>query len=168
MAGFPDFYFRGCRERNFLTTSKYPKPAHPRAFKPFIPKDCEPVDLDTSISWDKNNDGLDLCISVESKRDDFGNIKHGILKLSYPETMSHLKADGFENQVILNDELDPNSKNQYHGNIRFRKEFFYIELPDGSIGVDKNKLNLACLCFVDSQVDYIRRNAYDPEYTKDF
>ena len=77
-----------------------------------------------------------------------------------------MKVNGFENQVVLNEELDPDSENQYHGNIHFRKEFFYKEQPDGSIGIDKPKLKQACLCFVDSQADYIPRKSYDPDYER--
>lgn len=169
MEEFPEFYFRGCRESNYIKSSKYPKPASPKAFFPPLPKSGEdPSDLDTSISWDKNNDGLVHFIEVESKRENFGNIRHGISKLSYPDTLNHLKKDGFSNMVKMNDELDPNSQNKYHGNIRFLKDHFFTRLPDGSVGPDKIKLNLACQCFVDSQVEYIRRKDYDPNYDKDF
>ena len=167
MDKFPEFYFRGCRERNHIKPSKLPKPASPMAFFPPLPKTDEQVDLDSSISWDKNGNGLEYFIAIEREREDYGNIKYGIFKLSYPDTTFHLEKEGYKNQIILNEELDPNSNNDYHGNIRFRKEFFYTIRPDGSIGVDKPKLKQACFCFVDSQVEYIRRKEYDSEYDKE-
>lgn len=159
MTDFSDSFFRGLRFRRFHSQDRIP-PLRPDAFIPpgFNKGVPESEHLETSIVWNENSSVLDFYINTERLRPNSGNIVGGVVEISYSKALTDLENNHFLEHVSFNDDPDLENKNPYHGNIRFDKEYFYGEMPDGSLGPLKTLMKQTCECFCRAEINF-----YPPE-----